>query len=168
MVGIKGKSGRKKREDGKKMKAVSFYIEMEQIDVNHINNPKGAKYKWIPQEWFRQYKKVFGSNWQKVTRSIMMDHLSNYELSHMWDCNCNTRMEKWHRKTEGECNRCGYTPNQIQRFKNINAARIANTEKKTRLETPLTKCSCGEILIIKEVENLGKIYQCPKCTRGGF
>ena len=47
MAGKQGRSGRKARIDGKKMKAVSLYIEHEEIDVTPFG--ESAKYKWIPE-----------------------------------------------------------------------------------------------------------------------
>ena len=60
MAGKKGRSGRKPRQDGKKMKAVSLYIAMEEIDVSHFNS-RSAKYQWVPEAWFRKFKRYFGA-----------------------------------------------------------------------------------------------------------
>ena len=58
MAGKKGKSGRKARIDGKKMKAVSLYIPMEEIDMAAYG--KSARYQWIPEVWIRKIKRYFG------------------------------------------------------------------------------------------------------------
>ena len=161
MVGIKGKSGRKKRDDGKKMRAVALYIPMYEYDTRHMNDPKGAKYQWIPEAWFRQYKRVFGARWQDKLRGLMQSHLKDYRQRHMWDCECDNLLDRWHRKTERECFKCGFTPNELQRLKTANAVRMhARNDTSTRI---ISKCNCGEPLTL-EMTKYGKTYKCMKCN----
>ena len=162
MVGIKGKSGRKKRDDGYKMRAVALYVAMTEMDVSHPNDPKGGKYQWIPEAWFRQFKHVFGgSKWQEKTRQIMQQYLKEYERTHMWECECQSRLQKWHKKTEAICYRCDFEPMQIHRFKTTAEVRINNRENPA--SKVMTKCNCGEPLTL-QLTQYGKTYVCLKCN----
>ena len=109
MVGVKGRSGRKPATDGKTMRHVAFYIPMsESEDYN------GRKY-WIPEVWFRQFKRIYGSKWQAITRSLIQQKVKDDQTERMWQCECNHALLKHHFRTHPHCNHCGMWMNEAAR-----------------------------------------------------
>ena len=162
MAGIKGKSGRKPRSDGKKMRPVNLYIPMTRMDVATIND-RHAKIVNIPDEWFRQFKHVFGSRWQIETRKIMQIRLKEFERGHMWDCKCSSRLDKWHRSTDGgPCRKCGYEPYDMQRYKTQQQVNIHSRDEPSK--KPLMLCpTCRNPLTLELDIHGRKVMICEAC-----
>ena len=161
MAGKKGKSGRKPNTDGKKMRAVNLYIPMYEYDVSHFNS-KGIKMEWIPESWFRQFKRIYGSRWQEKVRSGIQFMVREYEERHMWKCKCSGRMKSTHFKHESICPRCEYEPYDLQRYKTKALARVYSKEDPR--QRALTLCpSCKEPLSLEIDVHGRKVMSCRKC-----
>jgi len=158
MAGKKGRSGRKARGDGKKMRAVNLYIPMKE---SYGWNQEG-KIDWIPETWFLQFKKIFGNRWQEEVRKMISNRTSEYERTHMWQCSCENRLFKWHRKTEPDCNRCGYEAYDYERYKSKQERRIhARNEPSQRA---LSLCpNCKNPLTLEMDLHGRKVMRCMKC-----
>ena len=66
MVGKKGRSGRKTRDDGLKARAVALYIaHME------WQNLATGKTEHTPVGWFQQFKRIYGNRWQEKVRTLI-------------------------------------------------------------------------------------------------
>jgi len=158
MAGIKGKSGRKPRDDGRKMRAVNLYIPMKE---SYGWDDKG-KIDWIPETWFLQFKRIFGSKWQEQVRKMIMQRTTEYEQRNMWDCQCENRLLKWHRKQEADCSRCGYEPYDMQRYRSKHEARIHT--KDSPQQKALSLCPNCKNPLTLELDLQGrKIMRCMKC-----
>lgn len=135
MSGKKGRSGRKPNESGTVMRAVALYIPMTELDISHLNSGSGkAKYKWFPEDWFRQFKRINGNKWQERVRTMITAWTKNYELYQMWPCECSGREKKWHFKHEGICPRCDKIPLDIERFKTDSQVRANTVPAKVPLD----------------------------------
>jgi len=158
MAGIKGKSGRKPRDDGRKMRAVNLYIPMKE---SYGWDDKG-KIDWIPETWFLQFKRIFGSKWQEQVRKMIMQRTTEYEQRNMWDCQCENRLLKWHRKQEADCSRCGYEPYDMQRYRSKHEARIH--AKDSPQQKALSLCPICKNPLTLEMDLQGrKIMRCMRC-----
>jgi len=159
MVGKKGRSGRKPRTDGKKMRAVNLYIPMYELE--RLN---GKGFDWHPEAWFKQFKRIFGSRWQEQVRNLMLQRVSQYEHENMWQCDCKSRLQKWHFKHEAMCPRCEYEPYDLQRYKTQAMARIYSKENNRPDLKPLNKCpSCGKPLSFSLDIKGNKVLKCEVC-----
>jgi hypothetical protein len=158
MAGKKGRSGRKPRDDGKKMRAVNLYIPMyESYGWN-----KTGKISWIPEDWFRQFKRIYGSRWQEKVRWLIMKQTKEFERSAMWDCECKNRLHKWHFKHESVCPRCDYEPYDMQRYKTKAQVRAHSKEEKNA--KPLTQCpTCKDPLTLEMDVHGRHIMKCRTC-----
>ena len=159
MAGKKGRSGRKPRDDGKKMRAVNLYIPMYE---SYGWSQKG-KIDWVPEDWFRQFKRIYGSRWQEKVRVMIMRQTQEFERANMWDCECKNRLHKWHFKHEAVCPRCDYEPYDMQRYKT--KAQVKIHAKTERIDAkPLTMCpTCGDPLT-REMDVHGRqIMKCRTC-----
>jgi hypothetical protein len=160
MAGKKGRSGRKARIDGKKMKAVSLYIEHTEIDVTPFG--KSAKYKWVPDAYFRKFKRYFGARWQDKLRWAMMQMNSEYQQLKLWRCKCENEVFQWHKENVDHCPQCHYTPTPMERYKSY--ARIQQNTIENVASKPIKKCSmCKESLTLVEGK-YGKTYYCKTCN----
>lgn len=166
MAGKKGRSGRKPNTDGKKMRAVNLYIPMYEYDVSHFNSPS-AKMAWIPESWFRQFKRIYGSRWQERVRAMIMQRTKEYERQHMWSCQCQGRLHKWHFKHEGFCPRCDKVPSEDDRYKTKAERRIHSKENPNK--DPLNKCPHCKAPLQLNVEwvagQMSSVMRCPECDR---
>jgi len=161
MSGKKGRSGRKPNKTGRVMRAVALYIPMYEHDSSHINS-KQAKYQWYAEDWFRQFKRINGKDWQKRVRTMMAAWTENYERYNMWSCECSGRLKKWHFKQEGVCRRCEYVPGELERYKS--QAEINTHVHKRPDSTPIKLCpSCKEPLSSKP-SKLGTLWFCESCA----
>jgi hypothetical protein len=164
MVGKKGRSGRKKNESGRKMRAVALYIPMTEIDTAHFNSTS-ARYEWIPDSWFRQFKRINGNRWQERVRTIMNNWVRTYQSDHMWCCECQGQIMKWHFRHEAECHRCNKRPSDIERFKTV--AEMNKYIHKPASSTPLTLCPIHDKPLEPVIEivsgNETKIMRCEDC-----
>ena len=161
MAGKKGRSGRKPRSDGKKMRAVNLYITMYEYDMAHINSEK-PNFQWVAESWFRQFKKIYGSRWQEKVRNGIRHMVKDYEERNMWPCKCQGRLNKFHRMTEAECFRCGFTPGEISRYKTVANARVHSIEEPSK--KPLVLCpACHEPYSLKLDEHGRKVLVCEVC-----
>ena len=159
MAGVKGKSGRKPRNDGKKMRAVNLYIPMKET---YGWNDDG-KIDWIPETWFLQFKRIFGSRWQEQVRKLIRIRTEEYERVYMWECNCENRLLKWHRSQEADCVRCGYEPYELERYRSQQQARIHARDAKPQ-QSPLSICPTCKNPLTLEVDLHGrKMMRCMKC-----
>ena len=166
MSGVKGKSGRKPRSDGKKMRAVNLYIPMTETYQTLIQEDgswdKGDT-DWIPETWFLQFKRIFGPRWQSQVRKLMRKRAEEYEARNMWECDCENRLLKWHRKQEADCPRCGYEPYDLERYKSKIEARIHARDKPIN-HNPLSLCPVCKNPLTLEVDLHGrKMMRCLKC-----
>ena len=166
MSGVKGKSGRKPRSDGKKMRAVNLYIPMTETYQTLIQEDgswdKGDT-DWIPETWFLQFKRLFGPQWQEQVRTLMSNRAEQYERVHMWECDCENRLLKWHRTTEADCPRCGFEPYDKERYRNKQQARINARDAKPQ-QSPLSVCPNCKNPYTLEIDLHGrKMMRCLKC-----
>jgi len=159
MAGKKGKSGRKARIDGKKMKAVSLYIAMEEIDTTPYG--KSAKYRWIPEAYFRKFKRYFGARWQDEVRRLMRLRNKDHEIKHLWKCKCTNDVLAWHKKNISSCPQCHYEPTDFERYKSY--AEKKQNEIVPVAKAPIKKCTCGQTLEVVEGK-YGKTMYCKKCN----
>jgi ribosomal protein L37AE/L43A len=158
MAGVKGKSGRKPRSDGKKMRAVNLYIPMKET----YGWDDTGKKDWIPETWFLQFKKIFGPRWQSQVRKLIRLRTIEYEQRHMWECNCENRLLKWHRPQEADCQRCGYEPYEKDRYRSQQQARIHAKDEPQ--QKALSLCPVCKNPLTLEVDLHGrKMMRCMKC-----
>ena len=161
MAGKKGKSGRKPNSDGKKMRAVNLYIPMYELDMSRIDSDN-PDFQWIAESWFRQFKRIYGSRWQEKVRNGIRHMVKDYEERHMWPCNCQGRLKKFHRMTEGECHRCGFTPGEILRYKTVQNARIHSRDEPSK--KPLSLCpTCKNVYSLELDVHGRKLMVCKVC-----
>jgi len=162
MSGKKGRSGRKPNESGTVMRAVALYIPMTELDISHPNSGSGkAKYKWFPEDWFRQFKRINGNKWQERVRTMITAWTKNYELYQMWDCECSGREKKWHFKHEGICPRCDKMPLDIERFKTV--AEVNKNVHKPLDSTPLKLCTTCKKPLSSKPSKFGMLWFCESC-----
>ena len=109
MVGKKGRSGRKARTDGIKMRAVALYIPM----TKYQDIEGGDRFR--PESWFMQFKRIYGSRWQEEVRKIMYMRQRDHKHAHMWECGCEFTIKSWHFKGDFQCKRCGQWKSQHAR-----------------------------------------------------
>ena len=109
MAGKKGRSGRKARTDGIKMRAVALYIPM--LEYQDIEG--GTRFR--PDSWFMQFKRVFGSKWQEEVRNLMNKRVKTYQINNMWQCDCNFTIKRYHFHSDFQCKRCGMWKSQHAR-----------------------------------------------------
>ena len=161
MAGKKGRSGRKPREDGKFMKAVSLYIEHENVDTTPFG--KSATYQDIPAAYFRKFKRYFGTRWQDKLRWAMTRMNEEYEAKHLWRCKCQNDVVAWHKRNVDSCPICNYKPTDFERYKSY--AKIQQEKPlPPRTQKTIKNCkTCGTELIMTEGK-WGKTYSCPKCS----
>jgi hypothetical protein len=164
MTGKKGKSGRKARIDGKKMKAVSLYIPMEEIDIAPYG--KSARYQWIPEVWFRKFKRYFGVRWQDKVRWAMMEMVKQHQQDKLWKCNCANDLLRWHKPSIAFCPQCNYEPTPYERHKSY--AEIKKHEVIPVAQKPIKLCTtCKHPYTVTEGK-YGKTYTCEKCFPKGL
>ena len=161
MAGKKGRSGRKARNDGKTMRAVSLYIPMEEMDVAPMNLGY-AKYEWIPESWFRKFKRYFGARWQDEVRRIMSDRVKEYQQQHLWKCRCVNEVVAWHKTNVDHCPQCGYRPTDYERHKSYAQIRINQQEMPTAVAIDLCPV-CKDSLEVEETK-WGKSKYCKTCN----
>ena len=163
MAGKKGRSGRKPNETGRTMRAVALYIPMYEYDVSHFNSTS-AKYKWIAEDWFRQFKRINGNKWQERVRQMISQWTRSYEQHNMWMCECSGRIKKWHFKHEGQCPRCDKVPLEIERYKTV-AEVNKHVHAYDRKPVAPTRCGkCSDPLAEKETKH-GILKYCKRCNR---
>jgi len=162
MAGKKGKSGRKARIDGKKMKAVSLYIEHEEIDVSHFNSGS-AKYEWVPEAYFRKFKRYFGVRWQDKLRWAMQQMNKEYQQLYLWKCKCTNEVVAWHKKNVDHCPQCNYRPTDYERYKSY-AERIQNEPQPKVSEVPIDLCPVCKDPLEVELTKWGKSKFCRSCN----
>jgi len=162
MAGKKGRSGRKARTDGKVMRAVSLYIEHKEIDTSHFNSPS-AKYEWIPDAYFRKFKRYFGSRWQDKIRWAMQQMVREYQELHLWKCHCSNDVVAWHKKNVDHCPECNYKPTSYERYKSY-AQRIVNEPQPKVSEVPIDLCPVCKDPLEVETTKWGKSKYCKKCN----
>ncbi len=161
MAGKKGRSGRKARIDGKKMKAVSLYIEHEEIDVTPFG--KSAKYKWVPNAYFRKFKRYFGVRWQDKLRWAMMQMNKEHQQLHLWKCKCQDEVFQWHKEKIDHCPQCHYTPTPMERYKSY--AKIQQNEIVPVAQKTIKICTtCRKEELTVEIGKYGKTLYCKKCN----
>ena len=161
MAGIKGRSGRKARTDGKVMKAVSLYIPMQEIDVTPYG--KSAKYEWVPEAYFRKFKRYFGVRWQDKLRWAMGQMVKEYQELHLWKCKCTNEVVAWHKKEVDHCPQCNYRPTEYERYKSY-AERIINEPQPKVSEVSIDLCpTCKDPLEV-ELTKWGKSKFCKSCN----
>ena len=158
MAGKKGRSGRKPRDDGMKSRAVNLYIPMRESYGWNSN----SKTEWIPEDWFRQFKRIYGNRWQEKVRSLMLHQVRDYETNNMWDCECKNRLLKYHFRHEAICPRCNYEPYDLQRYKT--QAQVRAHAKDDPRQKKLSMCpTCGDPLT-REMDVHGRqIMKCRTC-----
>ena len=100
MVGKKGKSGRKPRDDGLKARPVALYID----HMEYQEGPKG-KTRWAAVSWFQQFKRIYGSRWQEKTRTLIQHQVLKDQVERMWVCGCSGIM-RYHFNTQSQCHKC--------------------------------------------------------------
>ena len=100
MAGKKGRSGRKPRDDGLKLKAIALYVE-------HSGK--------TPILWFRFFKRIYGSRWQEKVRGMMQREVSRYKQDVMWVCDCTDSLLRYHFKWNDMCHGCKMYKNEITR-----------------------------------------------------
>jgi len=162
MAGKKGKSGRKARIDGKKMKAVSLYIEHEEIDVSHFNSGS-AKYEWVPEAYFRKFKRYFGVRWQDKLRWAMQQMNKEYQQLYLWKCKCTNEVVAWHKKNVDHCPECNYRPMKFERY-NSYAERIQNEPQPKVSEVSIEVCPVCKDPLEVELTKWGKSKFCKTCN----
>ena len=162
MAGKKGRSGRKAREDGKKMKAVSLYIPMTEIDVSHFNSGS-AKYEWVPEAYFRKFKRYFGVRWQDKLRWAMGQMVKEYQELHLWKCKCTNEVVAWHKKEVDHCPQCNYRPTEYERYKSY-AERIINEPQPKVSEVSIDLCPTCKDPLEDEQTKWGKSKFCKSCN----
>jgi len=169
MVGIKGKSGRKPNNSGWVARAVALYIP----------SWKGGK-NWNTIWWFQLFKKIYGTratavnpyNWQEKVRMLMKAEVLRYTDHNGWFCECEgNRLIRWHFQHDPQCNKCGYEPRRLERYRTVASAR-AHTPLPTRAEVakePLTICPTHGLPLspLHEVVNgVGAtVLKCRKCKQ---
>jgi len=162
MAGKKGRSGRKPNKEGVKHRAVNLYIPMVELDVGTGFGQGKARYEWVPDDWFRQFKRIHGSRWQEQVRKSIRYMVNDYEERKMWPCKCEGRINKYHRTIEGSCPRCHFVPGQISRYKTESQARIHSTEEPK--QKPLSLCPvCKNPLSLKLDIHGRKVSTCEVC-----
>jgi len=168
MVGIKGRSGRKPDNSGWVARAVALYIP----------SWKGGK-KWNTIWWFRLFKKIYGTrataanpyNWQEKVRMLIKAEVERYTDRNGWYCECEGhRLNRWHFEHDHGCNKCGYVPNKLERYRTA-ASVMAHTPLPTRAEVakqPLKVCPVHnrpfertEMVTVSGVDC--KVPKCPEC-----
>jgi hypothetical protein len=162
MAGKKGRSGRKARTDGKTMRAVSLYIPMEEIDTAHMNKGYG-KYEWIPESWFRKFKRYFGARWQDEVRRLMSDRVKQYQEQHLWKCRCVNEVVAWHKPNVDHCPQCSYRPTPYERYKSY-AKRLVNEQQPKVAEGTIDLCPVCKDSLEVEVTKWGKAKYCKSCN----
>ena len=161
MAGKKGRSGRKARSDGKTMRAVSLYIPMEEIDTAHMN--KGyAKYEWIPESWFRKFKRYFGARWQDEVRRLMSARVKQYQEDKLWKCRCVNEVVAWHKPNVDHCPQCSYRPTPYERHKSYAQIRMNEQEMPTTVSIDL--CPVCKSPLEVEQTKWGKSKFCRSCN----
>jgi len=165
MSGKKGRSGRKPNESGTVMRAVALYIPMTELDISLNPGSGKAKYKWFPEDWFRQFKRINDNRWQQKVRTMISTWTSNYEKYNMWPCECLGREKKWHFKHEGVCPRCDKVPLEIERYKTdsqVRAHSIAPRGKEILILCP-THGKPLEPRLETVAGVLSKVMRCADC-----
>jgi hypothetical protein len=109
MVGQKGKSGRKPRDDGLKARPVALYID----HMAFQEGPKGRTH-YVAVSWFQQFKRIYGSRWQEKTRTMIQHQVRKDQAERMWMCGCSGIM-RYHFKTEPKCHACDQWHNEHTR-----------------------------------------------------
>jgi len=160
MAGKKGRSGRKARTDGKIMKAVSLYIPMKEIDVTPYG--KSAKYEWVPEAYFRKFKRYFGVRWQDKLRWAMTKMVEEHQALHLWKCRCVNDVVAWHKKNVDHCPQCGYRPTDYERHKSY--AEIKKHEIIPVAQKPIKICSSCKGSLTMVEGKYGKTYYCKVCN----
>jgi len=110
MVGKKGKSGRKPRDDGLKARPVALYID----HMEYQEGPTG-KTRWVAVDWFRQFKRIYGSRWQEKTRSLIQHQIKKDQDQRMWMCGCSGNMRYHFKGSQVQCHKCGQWRNEHTR-----------------------------------------------------
>jgi len=121
MAGKKGRSGRKARTDGIKMRAVALYIPMMKYEAQEKSGMKPPLAETItveryrPESWFLQFKRVFGAQWQEQVRNMMINRVKTYQENQMWICDCQFTIKRYHFRSDFQCKRCGAWKSQQAR-----------------------------------------------------
>ena len=88
--------------------------------------------------------------------------VKDYEAHSMWDCKCQGRMKSTHFMHEARCPRCDYEPNDLNRYKSIQNARIHQTDDPKK--KPLSLCpTCRNPLVLQLDIHGRKLMVCKKC-----
>jgi len=99
MAGKKGKSGRKPRNDGLKLKPIALYIE-------HSGK--------TPIHWFRFFKRV-NVRWQEKVRALMQEENAHAKRTRLWRCGCSDPLLHWHFFSVHKCHGCNQWYNEATR-----------------------------------------------------
>ena len=109
MVGKKGRSGRKTRDDGLKARAVALYID--HMEWQHLAT---GKTEHTPVGWFQQFKRIYGNRWQEKVRTLIQIQVRKDQDERMWPCSC-SGITKWHFRAQAQCPKCEEWINENER-----------------------------------------------------
>jgi len=166
MVGIKGRSGRKARDDGWIARAVALYIPSFVSSIT-----KHGKKQYLTVSWFRLFKKIYGTratavnpyNWQEKVRMLIKAEVFRYTDHNGWWCECHgDRLVRWHFQHDPQCNECGYEPRKLERYRTVASARTHTIEPKTPKEQ-IKNCPTCEKALVSRASKFGTLWYCNKC-----
>jgi len=171
MVGIKGKSGRKKNDSGWTARAVALYIPSFKT-----GKKKHGKDEWRTVPWFRMFKKIYGSrstsnspyNWQEKIRIMIRQEVNRYTTQNGWFCECSGILNRWHFRHDPSCHKCGYEPRDLERHRTVAQVRANTIESKTPKE-PLILCPNHNKPLQANFEEVAgvvsKVMRCEDCKQ---
>jgi len=161
MVGIKGRSGRKPNDSGWIARAVALYIpsfvsgtktikgKLKTISLTEQIKTKDRIVKVYTQvSWFRLFKKIYGTratavnpyNYQEKIRMMIRACVIDYTDRNGWFCECSgDRLKRWHFQHDPQCNKCGYEPRKLERYRTVANARAHTIAPRTP-KAKLTIC----------------------------
>ena len=173
MVGMKGRSGRKPSDSGWIARAVALYIP------SFVMGHKKGKKQYEQIHWFKLFKKIYGSratslspyNWQEQIRRMIRACVIDYTDRNGWFCECTgSRLVRWHFQHDHSCNKCGYEPNKLERYRTQREVDI-HTPAPRRSEVakqPLKVCPVHnrpfertDMVMVAGVQC--KVPKCPEC-----
>lgn len=173
MVGMKGRSGRKPSDSGWIARAVALYIP------SFVIGHKKGKKQYEQIHWFKLFKKIYGSratslspyNWQEQIRRMIRACVIDYTDRNGWFCECTgSRLVRWHFQHDHSCNKCGYEPNKLERYRTQREVDI-HTPAPRRSEVakqPLKVCPVHnrpfertDMVMVAGVQC--KVPKCPEC-----
>lgn len=174
MVGIKGKSGRKPDNSGWIARAIALYIP------SFVSGTKKGKKQYTTAPWFRLFKKIYGTratavnpyNYQEKIRMMIRACVIDYTDRNGWFCECThdgaTRFVRWHFQHDPQCNKCGYEPRKLERYRTVANVRAHTIAPRTP-KAELTICPNHGLplkAIIKMVNGVSsKVMKCERCKQ---